>query len=150
MDDLDRKALGILQKNGRATWAEVASELELSPPSAADRVRRLEEHGVIQRYTAVVDAEKLGYELTAFVAVGLTKPAHRASFLKVVMAAPEVLECHHIAGDADYLLKVRCRNTRHLDTLLTDVLKGGPAVARTSTTIVLATAKETTAVPTGL
>jgi Lrp/AsnC family leucine-responsive transcriptional regulator len=143
---LDSKAVDLLMRNGRATWAELAQHLGLSAPAAADRVRKLEERGVIKSYAAVVNPESTGYSLTAFVAVALDRPAQRAAFLKLVASLREVAECHHVAGDDDYLLKVRCRSTRDLDRLLVESLKAVPGV-RTRTTVVLATAKESVVVP---
>ena len=147
MDDIDRKALTRLQRNGRESWASLGAALGMTGPAAADRVRRLEERGVIRGYTALVDAESVGLVLTAFVAVTLERPQARAAFLKRVSALPEVLECHHVAGDDDYLLKVRCRGPLDLDRVLSEELRGIAGVARTRSTIVLRTAKETATLP---
>lgn len=142
LTSLDQKAVELLAEQGRATWADLADHLGVSPPAAADRVRKLEERGVIRGYAALVDAEQVGYGLTAFVAVTLEKPKYRDTFIAKVHETAEILECHHVAGDDDFLLKVKCRGTKHLDDLLTYVLKSIPGVARTRTTIVLSTAKE--------
>ena len=147
MDTLDYKIADRLIANGRVTWAELAQELRLSAPATADRVRRLEERRVIRGYTAILDPESLGYVLTAFIAVSLDHPHHRERFLEVVANHAEIQECHHVAGDADYLLKVRCRGTRDLEHLLTATVKTVPGVVRTRTTIVLNTEKETSALP---
>ncbi len=147
-DALDSKILSELACKARMTWAELANQLGISPPAAADRVRKLEEAGVIQGYVTQVDASSLGYDLTAFIAVTLEHPRDRDGFLAAVISTPEVLECHHIAGDGDYLLKVRCRGTRGLEHLITAQLKELPGVAQTRTTIVLSTVKETITVPT--
>ncbi len=147
MDTLDRKALPILMNNGRITWSDLGQALGLSAPAAADRVRKLEEHGVIKGYAAILDAESLGYSLTAFVSVTLLDQRKRASFHAGVRKLDQIVECHHVAGDDDFLLKVRCRGTRDLDRLLTEELKGRLGIARTRTTIVLDTAKETSAIP---
>lgn len=147
LDALDVKALSLLMRQGRATWADLAQHLGLSAPSAADRVRRLEERGVIRGYAALVEPEAAGYGLAAFVAVTLERPQHRAAFLERVQSTAEIVECHHIAGEDDYLLKVRCRGTRDLERLLSDHLKDLPGIARTRTTIVLASPKETVVVP---
>jgi Lrp/AsnC family leucine-responsive transcriptional regulator len=143
---LDSKAVQLLMHNGRATWADLAQQLGLSAPAAADRVHRLEARGIIRGYAALVDPEGAGYPLAAFVAVALDRPDRRNAFLKRIAALPEVAECHHVAGDDDYLLKVRCRSTRDLDRLLVESLKTIPGV-RTRTTVVLATAKESVMVP---
>ena len=146
LETLDSKAVRLLMQNGRATWAQLAQHLDLSAPAAADRVRRLEERGVIRGYAALVDPETTGYPLTAFVAVAFDRPDRRRAFLKRIAALPEVAECHHVAGDDDYLLKVRCRGTQDLDRLLLDSLKTIPGV-RTRTTVVLGTTKESVQVP---
>lgn len=147
IDELDSKVLAALLASGRRSWAELAQEIGLSAPAAAERVRKLEERGVIKGYTAVLDAEALGYPLTAFVAVTLDRPEHRKDFLAALEKLAEVQECHHVAGDDDYILKVRTKGTRDLDRLLSEELKGIPGVVRTRTTIVLSTWKETLALP---
>jgi Lrp/AsnC family leucine-responsive transcriptional regulator len=144
---VDSKAIDLLMRRGRASWAEVAKILRLSPPAAAERVRKLEERGVIRGYAALVNAEALGYPLTAFVAVTLERPQHRKAFLQRVGSMKEIAECHHVAGDYDYLLKVRTRSTQDLDRILSEKLKAVAGVARTVTTIVLSTAKESVEVP---
>ena len=147
MDTLDKKALNLLMRQGRATWAELGQLLGLSAPSAADRVRKLEEGKVITGYAALLDATSLGYPLTAFIFVNLASPRQRAAFLRAIAKMEQVSECHHVTGDDDYLLKVRCRTTADLDDLLVKELKGKLEVARTRTTIVLATAKESVQIP---
>lgn len=147
LDDADSKVLGALLVSGRRSWAELAGEIGLSAPSTAERVRKLEERGIIKGYTVLLDAESLGYPLTAFVAVTLDRPEHRKAFLAALAALAEVQECHHVAGDDDYLLKVRTRGTRDLDRLLSEEIKGIPGVVRTRTTVVLSTWKETLALP---
>ena len=144
---MDRKVIAQLQISGRESWTRLAELLGVTGPAAADRVRRLEERGVIRGYAALLDPEAVGARLTAFVAVTLEHPKHRRAFLKRVDALAEVQECHHVAGDDDYLLKVRCSGTAHLDHVLSEELKGVPGVLRTRTTIVLGTTKETTVLP---
>ena len=144
---MDIKAVARLQTAGRESWTRLAELLGVTGPAAAERVRRLEERGVIRGYAALVDPESVGARLTAFVAVTLEHPKHRHAFLKRVDALAEVQECHHVAGDDDYLLKIRCADTKHLDHVLSEELKGVPGVLRTRTTIVLGTTKETTVLP---
>jgi Lrp/AsnC family leucine-responsive transcriptional regulator len=147
MDSMDMKTVAHLQAAGRESWTRLAELLGVTGPAAAERVRRLEERGVIRGYAALLDPEAVGASLTAFVALTLRRPKHRRAFLKRVAALTEVQECHHVAGDDDYLLKVRCSNTGHLDRVLSEELKGVPGVLRTRTTIVLGTVKETTVLP---
>jgi len=146
-DFLDMKALSLLMSNGRASWAELGQHLRLSAPSAADRVHKLEERGIIRGYAALVDPAAVGYSLTAYIAVSLGSHRQRAAFLRAIANMDQVSECHHVAGEDDYLLKVRCRGTQDLDHLLARELKEKLGVARTRTTIVLSTAKESVRVP---
>jgi Lrp/AsnC family leucine-responsive transcriptional regulator len=147
LDALDSKILHHLMSQARITWADLAGHLGLSAPAAAERVRKLEERGVIQGYVTQVNPHSLGYDLTAFIAVTLTHARDRAPFLAQVQAMPEIQECHHVTGDDDYLLKVRCQGTQGLEALITHGLKQIPGVRRTRTTIVLSTIKETIALP---
>jgi Lrp/AsnC family leucine-responsive transcriptional regulator len=134
-------------RDGRATWAQLGQRLGLSAPSAADRVHKLEQRGFIRGYAAVVDPAAVGHPLTAYVSVTLANHRKRAAFLRAIEKIEQVAECHHVAGDDDYLLKVRCRGTQDLDHLLATELKERLGVARTRTTIVLSTAKESVRVP---
>lgn len=146
-DVTDIQILRSLMSEGRKAWSELATELGLSPPAAADRVRRLEQNAVIRGYRAVIDPGSVGCHLTAFVAITLERPQHRERFLKKIARLPQVQECHHIAGDDDYLLKIRCANTRHLDQLISVDIKSLPGIVRTRTTIVMDTIKETSELP---
>jgi Lrp/AsnC family leucine-responsive transcriptional regulator len=150
MDDaIDTKAMRHLMQDGRASWADLGTALGLSAPAAAERVRKLEDRGVIRGYAALPDADAAGFPVLAFGYVTLVSQNARAAFLKAVRAHALIQECHHVAGDDDFLLKVRCRGMRDLDPLLSDELKGRLGVARTRTTIVLGTVKETVALPVG-
>lgn len=144
MDDADRRIIDLLQRNARKTQSEIAREVCLSQPAVADRIRKLEERGVLQSYVARVDAAELGVDITAFIGVGIEHPKFFDAFTRKVKGLDEVLECHRVAGEDSYLLKVKTRNTRSLDRLLVEVLRTLPGVTRTHTTIVLATIKEET------
>lgn len=147
LDETDYKVIRHLMQQGRMTWSELASSLELSAPATADRVRRLEERHVIKGYAALVNPNAIGCDLTAFIAVTLEHPQYRAAFLAKVQELPEIQECHHITGDDDYLLKIRCRNTKALEHLISEELKRLPGILRTRTTIALSTVKETPVLP---
>jgi Lrp/AsnC family leucine-responsive transcriptional regulator len=147
MDALDFKALSRLQEFGRDSWKHLGSLLGITAQAAADRVHKLEQQGVIHGYAALVDADSVGIHVVAFVAVSLERPKHRESFLEHVTSLSEVQECHHVSGDDDYLLKIRCRSTSDLERVVGDQIRGITGVVRTRTTIVLRTTKETTALP---
>ena len=145
MDTNDIKALRLLQNEGRASWSRLGELLGMTGPAAAERVRRLEERGIIRGFTALIDPESVGLALTAFIALSLEKPTHREAFLKRVQSLPEIQECHHCTGEDDYLLKVRCRGVSDLDRLINNELKSLPGVLRTRTTIVMRTSKDSPA-----
>lgn len=147
LDALDLKLLRLLAADARASWADLAKALRLSGPAVADRVHRLVDRGVIRGFTVLIDPDAVNAGLTAFIAVTLERPRNRARFLQRVRATPAILECHHTAGDDDFLLKVRCANTSALEELLTSALKSLPGIARTRTTVVLGTVKETVTPP---
>lgn len=144
MDGIDQRLVDLLQRNGRATQLELAKAVGLSQPAVAERIRKLEERGVIVGYAARVNALELGLDITAFVGVGIEHPKFFEAFTKKVKNLDEVLECHRVAGEDSYLLKIKTRNTRTLDRLLVEVLRTIPGVTRTFTTIVLASIKEET------
>jgi Lrp/AsnC family leucine-responsive transcriptional regulator len=145
MDTNDIKALRLLQGDGRASWTRLGEILGITGPAAAERVRRLEQHGIIRGFTALIDPVSVGLELTAFIAVLLERPSQRAAFLERVQALAEIQECHHCTGDDDYLLKVRCRGVADLDRVINTELKSVPGVLRTRTTVVMRTSKDSPA-----
>ncbi|HEX5746731.1 MAG TPA: Lrp/AsnC family transcriptional regulator [Archangium sp.] len=144
MDELDHRLVDLLQRDGRATQLELSRSVGLSQPAVAERIRKLEERGVITGYTARVDASKLGKDITAFIGVSIEHPKYFEGFARKVLAMPEVLEAHRVAGQDSYILKVRTRNTRTLDSLLVETLRTISGVTRTHTTIVLTSIKEET------
>lgn len=147
MDPKDLEILVALQQDGHCTQQEIAQRVTLSQPAVAERIRKLEERGVITGYVARVDPVQLGNDVTAFVGVGISHPKYFDGFARRVAEIPEIQEAHRIAGRDSYLLKVRTRNTRTLDQLLVGVLRTMPGVTRTETTVVLASIKEETFVP---
>ncbi|HYF94917.1 MAG TPA: Lrp/AsnC family transcriptional regulator [Symbiobacteriaceae bacterium] len=147
MDDIDMSIIRQLSANSRISWADLGAAVGITRQTAAERVQKLEQAGVIKGYTIAVDAEALGADLLAFVAISLERPQHSDPFLAAVSAMPEVMECHHVAGEDSYLLKVRTDGTRGLERLITDFLRPIPGVMRTRTTIVLSSAKETAVPP---
>lgn len=142
MDAIDHLLVQLLQTDGRATQLQLARDVGLSQPATAERIRKLEAAGVITGYAAKVDAAKLGKDVTAYIGVGVEHPKYFEGFAKKVLAMPEVLECHRVAGRDSYLLKVKTTNTTTLDTLLCETLRTIAGVTRTLTTIVLSSIKE--------
>lgn len=145
IDEIDKQILNILQKDARIANAEIARQVGLAPSAVLERIRKLEERGVIKGFETKLDAAAVDYGLTAFVAVRTHGCcAETDAFLAEI---PEVLEVHDVAGEDSYFLKVRAKNTEDLARLLRERLKNVPNVASTKTTVVLQTIKETTALP---
>jgi len=147
VDALDFKALSRLQEFGRDSWKNLGSLLGLTAQATADRIHRLEKDGVIHGYAALIDPDSVGLHLTAFVMVSLDRPKNQEAFLTQVASLSEVQECHHVSGDDDYLLKIRCRSTSDLERVVSEEIKPLPGVIRTRSTIVLRSIKETVSLP---
>ena len=149
MDELDQAILHILQTDGRISNADLARQVNLSPPAVHARVRRLEEAGIISAYVALLDREQLGYDMLCFIHISLKQhtPETVADFRAAVQGLPEVLECYHVTGESDYLLKVAIRNRQDLDRFVVDRLTPVPGIGRIHTSLALAEVKYTTALP---
>ena len=147
MDPIDYQILDLLQRDARTTQAQIAEEVGLSQPSVADRIRKLDQSGAVLGYVARLDARRMGNDIRAFVGVRISHPRHHDAFTRRIQQIADVLECHRVAGLDSYVLKVISRNTETLDELISATLRRIPGVTRTTTTIVLATVKETTVVP---
>jgi len=142
MDALDRKIIGQLQQNARVTSSEISKHIHLSVPAVTERIRKLEEAGIIRQYTARLNREALGLNLTAFILVSISRTEHTEAFRQAVRNCGAVLECHHIAGEYDYLLKVAVASPKALEGLLNDTLHKAEWVVKTNTVMVLSTVKE--------
>ncbi len=145
INDIDIKILNIIQQDARIANAEIARQIGLAPSAVLERLRKLEERGVIRRYTAEIDAAEVGFGITAFVFVRTNECGDGTD--QLLAQIPEVLEVHDVAGEDSYLLKVRAKNTEDLAKILREKFKSLPNVISTRTTVVLQTIKETIALP---
>ena len=143
LDDIDVTILEILQKEGRTRRNELAELVGLSLPAASERLRKLEEAGIITGYHAKLDHKLLGKDITAFVLVTMDSSKHFSAFVDHVNATDDILECHGITGEGTHLLKVSADNTENLEKLLAKV-QSWLGVTKTATSMVLSTSKETT------
>lgn len=150
MDAYDRNILKWLQNDGRMTNVELAERIHLSAPQTLRRVRTLEESGVIRRYAALVAPAAVGLEVTAFVSLSLDREQFRnvREVERNVMAFPEIVECHTISGDFDYLLKVVAADLKSLSLFLTDRLMQVPGVSGVRSMICLEEIKPHSSLPT--
>ena len=142
MDEINKAILAQLIKNSRSTASDISKQVNLSVPAVAERIRKMETSGMINGYTVKLDRQQLGLQLIAFIMVTLDNISSIANFRDKMVACPNVLECHHLAGQSDYLLKIRVENTNQLERFLMDVLKKTAGVASSNTLICLSTLKE--------
>lgn len=151
LDRQDKRIVKILQTEGRITNSDLAGRIGLTAAPTLARVNKLESTGVIRGYAAQVDRRALDLPFLAFASVILRapRPDEHAGFLQAMMDLPEVLECHHMAGDEDYLLKVVTRGPQEYEALIMDRIGAIPQVQRIKTMLVLSTGKSTTALPVG-
>lgn len=135
LDKIDRELLRSLQADARATNAELAQRIGLSPSACLRRLQRLERSGVIRAYTAVLDGEALGRGSTVFIEVTLTGQSGAVldAFERAVAACPDVLECHLMSGDFDYLLRVAVADMRDYERVHRQHVAAFPHVARVRT-----------------
>jgi DNA-binding Lrp family transcriptional regulator len=146
LDEIDGQILAIVQKDARISNVGLAEQIHLSPPAAFTRLKRLEERGYIRQYCALLDRERMGYDLLAFVHVTLTRhqPEEVEQFRAAIRGMAQVLECYFVTGEYDYLLKVVVRNRQDLERFLVDTLTPAPGVGRIHTNIVFSEIKATT------
>jgi Lrp/AsnC family leucine-responsive transcriptional regulator len=141
IDATDARLLERLQTDGRRAYADLGADVGISGPSAHERVKKLEARRVITGYSATIDPNAAGYPIVAFCWLTQSPGSAGADLMEAFAAIDEIEECHHIAAEADYLLKIRARDTRHLEEVLAR-LQATPNVFTTQTEIVLSSAFE--------
>jgi Lrp/AsnC family transcriptional regulator, leucine-responsive regulatory protein len=137
----DARILDVLQRDGRRAYADLGADVGMAGPSAHERVKKLEARGVITGYAAVVDPRALGYEILAFSWITQAPGTTRHDLTDAFATIPEIEECHHITGEADYLIKVRARDTRDLERILR-LVQATPNVFQTETDVVFSSGFE--------
>ena len=147
INETDKQILKILQENSRTTNAEIARQIGMAPSAILERIRKLEERGIIKGYGAQLAGHAIGRGLLAFIFVRLEDMAGEGKAAKALVRIPEALEVHHVAGEDCFLVKVRAASTEALGQLLREQIGTIKGVRSTRTTIVLRTEKETTALP---
>ncbi len=140
MDELDSRILKFLKDNSRMRVSAISQKVNLSVTAVIDRIKKLESAGIIKQYTVVIDPEKIGKDITAFISVSLEHPKFNNDFIEMMAQNSEVLECHYITGDYDFLLKVITGGSGSLEKVLT-YIKSVHGVALTRTLVVLSTVK---------
>ena len=140
MDNLDIKILKLLQQNARITASEISSKINLSVPAVGDRLKKLDASGIIEKYTVILNAKKMNKHLMIIMFVSLENPKFTDPFINIIQLDDEIVECHYIAGDFDYALKIITESTESLERLLNKI-KNIPGVQKTKTNVSLSTIK---------
>ena len=149
LDNIDHKVLEILQSNAKITNAQLSKEIGLSPAPTLERVKKLETTGIIQSYHAQVDREKVGLGVTTFVMISLIghKKQVTDAFVEQINVIPDVIECHHVTGSCDFLLKVIAKDISSYQQLMLEKINEIEQVASTQTMVILSTFKESKVLP---
>ena len=151
IDKIDKKILETLQEDGRIKNSELAKIINISPPPTAERVKKLEKNGYIKNYVALVDPTKVGITCFTFVEVTLVRHGKDAveRFMGSIVKIDEVMECHHITGGADFLLKIATRDIPTYEQFIIQILTALPDVQHLKTLVVLSTLKQETKIRIG-
>jgi Lrp/AsnC family leucine-responsive transcriptional regulator len=149
LDQLDRRILKTLQKNGKITNKDLAEEIGLSPAPTLERVKKLEHSGIIKSYHAELDSQKLGLGINTYVQISLK--GHNKSnidiFTKTIDKIDEVIECHHVTGSGDFLLRVVAKDIPSYQLFMLEKISDIEVVASLQTMVILSTFKDTKAIP---
>ena len=140
MDSLDYKILSVLKENSRVNATNIGAEVNLSTSAVIERIKKLESAGILKQYTVILDQKLLGRELTAFIYVRLDHPKYYENFVSIIKDNDSVAECHYIAGDFDFILKVLTKADHTLEDVLNSI-KSIDGVSLTRTSVVLSTNK---------
>ena len=143
LDNIDIEILKILQKDGRSSASDIAKFLNLSVPAISERIKKLTEKGIIERFSAILNHKKAGLDLTAYVFIVSEHSDHYDKFVDNANKCEAIMECHSITGSGSHILKVRVKNSQALEDLLYDI-QNWPGVSRTQSNLVLSSYKEET------
>ena len=144
-DSKDIQILELLQKDGRSTASDIAKEVKLSIPAVGERIKKLSEKGIIDKFVSVLNHKNAGLDLTAFVFIVSEHSDNYDEFINKANVCKAVMECHSITGSGSHILKIRAKNSQGLEDLLYEI-QNWPGVSRTQSNVVLSSYKETTAI----
>ena len=144
MDNIDIQITDLLQNDGKLSYAEVGEKVGLSVTAVKERIKKLKREGILARNVYLVNPLALGLEICAFVQVLMPIPDEEKNFVMCMNQIPQVQECHSITGEYSYLLKIRVKNTRELEDLMSEKITCLPGVVKTNSIITLTSFKETT------
>lgn len=140
MDAIDSKILEVLQENSRVSISDLSKQVNLSLSAVSERLKKLEASNIIEKYTVILDSSALGQELSVVMNISLENPHHTNDFVEIVRQEREILECHYVTGEYDYILKITTKSTATLESLMNRI-KGIPGIKRTQTNVILSSLK---------
>ena len=140
MDVIDVKILEVLKDNSRVSISELSKRVHLSLSAVSERLKKLESSNIISKYTVILDPKLLGKDLSVFISIGLESTSQTQAFLDFIETEPEILECHYITGEYDYMLKVTTTNTHTLEMIMHRI-KSFNGIKRTQTNVILSSNK---------
>ena len=140
MEEIDVKILRRLKNNARENASVISEKVSMSVSAVIERIRKLENSGMIQKHTTIINQAKAGKDVTSFISVSLEHPKHIEDFANFVKDNKEILECHYITGDFDFMLKVVTNSTQTLERVLNQI-KSVAGVKMTKTIVILSTVK---------
>ena len=140
MDVIDVKILEVLKDNSRVSISELSKRVNLSLSAVSERLKKLESSNIISKYTVILDPKLLGKDLSVFISIGLESTSQTQAFLDFIETEPEILECHYITGEYDYMLKVTTTNTNTLEMIMNRI-KSFNGIKRTQTNVILSSNK---------
>ncbi|WP_460269681.1 Lrp/AsnC family transcriptional regulator [Clostridium sp. CTA-19] len=142
IDAIDFEIINVLKQNSRSTTSEISKRVKLSVPAVSERIRKIESAGIIEQYTVRINRDKINYKLLAFIFVNIDKTENIEGFRKAIVKYNSVLECHHVVGKYDYLLKILVEDTNVLENFISNKLKKIKGVVQSNTIITLSSLKE--------
>ena len=140
MEGMDIKILHCLKKNAREKASEISKEIHLAVSTVIERIRKMESSGIIQSYTIILDEKKLGNDVTALMEVSLEHPKYYDAFTEMIQSNPNIVSCYYMTGDFDFILKIICKSSEHLENIHRTI-KGQNGVSATRTHYVLKNVK---------
>lgn len=139
IDDVDKQIINMLVENGRTSYADIAKAVGMKSPSVIDRVKRLENLGIIEGYSVEINYKKMGYDIIAFIGISIDNAKHVDDFEEIVLQLDkDIISCQHVTGEFTFLLKAISRNTNSLSTLIKKI-RNVSGVDRTNTILVFST-----------
>lgn len=140
MDKIDFQILEILKSNGRERASEISKEVHLTVSTVIERIRKMEQSGIIKGYTVLTDDPQVGNDVTVIIEVSLDHPKYEDAFMESVNSHPNIIACYYLTGEFDYILKITCRSSHHLEEIHRWI-KDQPGIRKTRTHYVLRTVK---------